>query len=1075
MTSTPRLLLAALVAALLPAATPAQSPFRPQDPVFGTKPAAGSREGTERWIVHFANRPFTLDALRAEYRSGADPAKVGKLVADLEQRMTAHQAAFVQEVEKLGGRMLRQFWIINACAIEIEPKHLGTVRDLANVAFLQPDALCEQSGPVAPIKTATNASNHHADELQAKGVTGAGIAIAICDSGHDVNMNGTGKPHITYSDRGSTTATRLLFDKQIGLMSADDVSGHGTAVGSCAAGWAWNSVNGDHGQALDAKIAGYAMADFANGNAFSTTQTAAWQTVLADAAANKVKVGNMSYAGSPSAIDATQQAIDTVVLTADLLVCTAAGNSGTNITGSCVTLNGLSVGAVNAGTHTLATFSGTGFMTDGGTFPDIVANGVALNMALRDNEAGDNANSGTSFASPLVAGAAVLIRAANPALQANETKAILLASTEASAGTLGVQAQGVGCGYLRDDVAYQIAMNPYCYGHSVVSAAAPKVSWPLRVKNGQVVQVAIAWNRMDVTKAAFSDLDLVLLRGNTILVNSNSGPNSEEFVRFTATADETLTVEVNAFAIRNTTQQEFAWATNIDNGSKVIPAFLSGASFGSSLASAGDFNKDGYEDYVIGHSGATVTGNANAGSVHVVSGKDYANLTGGGLAGPSVNRRFGTSVAGADMDLDGFSDVVFGAPGLGTQGGAIWVLSGATVSASNFVTSASPGLGELLTVARYLDADGYPDVVAVDTANTALVAFSGRTKAELWRKTPVAGVAIRSLATIGDVDGDGLDDLVIGLPAFNGNFGRVMVISGRTGNTIRIQDGAVVEALGASVAGIGDVDGDGVPDYLFGSPDHANGGIKRGRAAVQSGRTGAFLLFLGGSIDNGGLGYAVASARGDLDGDGVPDFLVSSVQTGMVQAFSGKDAHLLRTWNGPSATFGAAIAGVLASGDDRPDLIVAEPGFGRVTIFDSATVANPPAYSEYGVPCARSNGAYPHCVFTGVPARVGGSTTVGLVTGPPSAPTALQVGGVRSAIDLGPLGLPGCQSLVNPVVTVSGATNSLGQQSLKLAIPLALDLVGGSVHFQWLCVDAAKTPFPLALSTGGTVRIGSQF
>lgn len=1064
------LVFAAFAASLVTAALSAQAlPVSPAA-TTATEPAAGTVPGTQRWIAHFTERPFSLDALRAEYRSGADPEKIAKIVADLEARAKEHQAAFAERITKLGGRTHVHFWIVNACAFEIAPKHLDAIRELPLVARLEADVI---RTPHAPIRTATNSSNHHIDELHALGLSGSGIAIAIADSGHDSNMNGTGVAHVTYSTGGTSTPSRLVFNKKLGLMVADDVSGHGTAVASCAAGWFWGNAAAGRGAAFGAKIAGYSVADFANGNAFSSTLALAWQSISADAAANKVKVGNLSYGGDNDPLSAQEQASDNCANVTDVLVCTSAGNSAADISGSSANLNGLAVGAVDPGTHNLSSFSARGFMATAGTFPDITANGLGIVMALRDNEIANNANSGTSFASPLLAGAATQLRAAVPSLTALETKAILLASTEQNPGAGAQQLSGVGCGYLRSDKAYQIATNPQMFGRAMVSTAGPIASWDIRVKTGQLVQVAITWHRTDTTKADFSDLNLHLLRGSTVIASAASGPNTEEFLRFTATADEVLTVRANAFAVRNTPQQEFAWAANVESATRVFPAQHSGSGFGNVVINAGDVNADGYDDFAIGHGGATSGASTNAGVFLVFSGRDYAALNGGGTPG-SQNQRAGTSLASADMNGDGRPDIVYGAPGLGTTSGQIRIRDSASAFNNAFVTSTTVGLGEYLTVAPYLDEDGVPDILATDNGNVELVAYSGKLATQLWRVTPIAGVAIRALATVGDVNGDGRDDVILGLPAYNGNRGTIEIRSGATGGLIRFTDGAVAgESLGASVAGIGDVDGDGVKDYLFGSPDHPGAGTKRGNAAVQSGRTGTFMHVLSGATDNGGFGYAVSSAGGDVDTDGTPDFLVSSVGGGVLRVYSGKDARLLQTVNGPSATFGAAIAGVLASGDDQPDYLVSEPGFARATLYHSPHVSGPPAFIEFGVPCLATGIGYPRLGLRGRLPRIGRPVTVTLASAPTNAPASLEFAGARSAIDLSSLTLNGCFLHVVGVASLATSTNATGQGSATVAIPFTPALVGGVVHLQWICIDAAKAPFPIALSTGGTLRVGA--
>ena len=504
---------------------------------------AGSRPGTELWLVHFAERPFDLAPFRAEMFGQRRPEVVESIVADLEKRMEKHQAAFVQQVEKLGGRVTHQYWLVNGCAIEIAPRHLARLRAFENVSRLEPD----QKYAPGWIKTSTNTKNHATDLLHARSITGAGIAIAILDSGHDSAVGTRSRPHLLYSNRGSTTTSRLLFNKKIGSMAADDTHGHGTAVASVAAGWKWNSSTvSDHGHAYDAMIAGYAIANDAKGASDGATMTAAWQQVAKDAAANKILVANLSYEGSPRPLDLAQQALDSVAYNGDLLICTAAGNSGTSTANSQICVNGLSVANVDNDTHKLAASSSRG-TTDGQVFPDIAASGgPAIYMAKRDDESSHVAWGGTSFASPQVAGIATLLRASNGALKADETKAVLLASTLDTPETQQIQVNGPGVGYLAAEIAHEVATNPKRHGRDTLTTTATKWERCLPVVNGKTYNFAIAWHRSKMDSRLWNELILEIYDDTTLVIRSANPRNTEQFVSFKATKDTTYTIQVTA-------------------------------------------------------------------------------------------------------------------------------------------------------------------------------------------------------------------------------------------------------------------------------------------------------------------------------------------------------------------------------------------------------------------------------------------------------------------------------------------------------------------------------------------------
>ncbi|MEO8560989.1 MAG: hypothetical protein ABI601_02875 [bacterium] len=196
---------------------------------------------------------------------------------------------------------------------------------------------------------------------------------------------------------------------------------------------------------------------------------------------------------------------------------------------------------------------------------------------------------------------------------------------------------------------------------------------------------------------------------------------------------------------------------------------------------------------------------------------------------------------------------------------------------------------------------------------------------------------------IGDVDGDGVTDVVISgtqNPPYGSTRGTLRVHSGRSGKLLWRRDGERGWVLGTSVEAAGDVDHDGVPDVVAGAP-----GV--GMAMVLSGRDGREIRRMTGDSTEGNFGGAVAAA-GDLDGDGYADVIVgaSGANTrlsgaGRAVVFSGKSGARLLTLEGEHANdaFGSAVAG----GAGRL-LVVGAAGAGaahqgRVYIFDAGNAA----------------------------------------------------------------------------------------------------------------------------------------
>jgi subtilisin family serine protease len=523
---------------------------------IGTEPVPGLVAGTSRYNVTFATRPFDLGGFRTAIESGANAATMERIVADLQGRAIEHQTPFQQAIVAMGGRVVLQFWLINAATIEVKPAQLAAVRALPNVLFVAPDL------PTYPlIKTSTNAANHNADAVQAAGITATGFAVAINDTGQDSNMAGINRPHQIYYRNGNTAITtagglngsRLLANVQLGTFSADDTNGHGTGVAGIVAGETWNNAGADRGHASDAFLVGYSIcASSPACNSSLSIEASAFQQCATDKVKFNIVSANMSYGSSPDPTDVSQQAIDAAALNASIVCCCAAGNSGpgtSSTTGSSATSNGLAVAACNPTVKTIASFSSRGPLnTDPSRFyPDITGCGVNTVMPARDNETGTFVASGTSMATPQVTGAAALVKAARPASSAREIKAILLASTEnISAQNAGLNRNAFGLGFLRDDLAVALAQRPGTVLTSTIASTAVPKTHLIDVSLGQQYSVCLVFFRHVLTSTAFSNLGLRVLNGATVVASSNDPRNLYEKVTFTAPITGTLTVEVSA-------------------------------------------------------------------------------------------------------------------------------------------------------------------------------------------------------------------------------------------------------------------------------------------------------------------------------------------------------------------------------------------------------------------------------------------------------------------------------------------------------------------------------------------------
>ncbi|MDK9704379.1 MAG: FG-GAP-like repeat-containing protein, partial [Sulfuritalea sp.] len=359
---------------------------------------------------------------------------------------------------------------------------------------------------------------------------------------------------------------------------------------------------------------------------------------------------------------------------------------------------------------------------------------------------------------------------------------------------------------------------------------------------------------------------------------------------------------------------------------------------GRSVAAAGDVNGDGLADLIVGGYG----NGSNAGRSYVVFGttasaeiilSDVAAGNGGfAITGASTGDQSGYSVAGAgDVNGDGLADLIVGAPGngagssyvvFGQSGGGAINLS--ALGSSGFAItgeSANDGSGRSVASAGDVNGDGLADLIVGASANDAggynagrsYVVFGQTGNATINLSTLGSnGFAItgetdgdrsgRSVAAVGDVNGDGLADLVVGAYANDagGSYaGRSYVVFGTTATTainlstlgsdgFAINGESAGDFSGRGVAGAGDVNGDGLADLIVGANNNDAGATDAGRSYVVFGQTGATAINLsavaagsGGFAINGESandqsGFSVASA-GDINGDGLADLIVGAL------------------------------------------------------------------------------------------------------------------------------------------------------------------------------------------------------
>lgn len=321
--------------------------------------------------------------------------------------------------------------------------------------------------------------------------------------------------------------------------------------------------------------------------------------------------------------------------------------------------------------------------------------------------------------------------------------------------------------------------------------------------------------------------------------------------------------------------------------------------------------------------------------------------------------KFGSAIASpGDVDGDGLADIAIGAPGYGagppslSYAGRVYLFSARSEKILWAVdgTANDEGFGQTLAALGDVDQDGIGDLAAGEPAkngNTGAVrVLSGATGATIYtvNGTSANGLFGAAVAAVADLDGDGVKELVVGIPGENGLVGHVEVRSGSSGSLLwSMTDNQAGSEFGFAVAGTGDVNGDGFADVIVGAPRYYDVATAKtpGAITIHSGATGRQLFFLRGEIPLGtfnfsAFGAAVAGA-GDLTGDGVADFVVgapgwtqtiASPSFGKVYIYR-SDGTLLKSYTGGQKgdSLGRWVAGGFDwNGDGKRDVAAGLPG-----------------------------------------------------------------------------------------------------------------------------------------------------
>ena len=415
------------------------------------------------------------------------------------------------------------------------------------------------------------------------------------------------------------------------------------------------------------------------------------------------------------------------------------------------------------------------------------------------------------------------------------------------------------------------------------------------------------------------------------------------------------------------------------------------SNLGFSVATAGDVNSDGFSDLLAG---AYRYDNAfsNDGGVYVFQSNEvtYPASPSSFIAGTQAGEYFGYSVSTAgDVNGDGYSDVIIGAPlydnGQTDEGKCFAYLGSSGGIASTPVWTKESNeiggqFGISVSTAGDMNADGFADVILggnfLDNGQTdegrafVYLGYSGGLNsgtAIIYESNQASSQFGFSVATAGDINGDGFSDVIIGANEYdNGSTGEgaAFVYLGSAAGMSSVagwsaEGNQAFAYFGSSVSTAGDVNGDGYSDVIVGAPSFDNGQSREGSAFVYHGSASGLSAFSNWSAEGNQIeayfGNSVSSA-GDVNGDGYSDVIVGAdnfaneqVSEGAAFVYLGSASGLSLTsnWsaegNQAGAKFGVSVstAGDV-NGDGYSDVIVG------AYLFDNGQSNEGGAYAFHG-------------------------------------------------------------------------------------------------------------------------------